>query len=172
MARITFVLGGVRSGKSVYAEKIINGYGGQKIYLATAQNIDCEIDHRIEIHKKRRGIDWQTIEEPVEITKIIGKQYINNQPVNILVDCLTLWLSNLLHYGLNLEEKTNELLEILKTSSSNIILVSNEVGQGIIPDNELARKFCDEAGILHQKVAEIADEVVLVTVGIPVKIKG
>ena len=168
MARITFVLGGVRSGKSSYAEAVAGGRNRNKIYIATSEILDNEMADRVKIHKDRRGEDWQTIEEPLEIARIIG----SSQPSIILVDCLTLWLSNLLHKKMDVMRQIDVLVESLKATQAEVILVSNEVGLGIIPENTLARKFSDYAGILHQKVAEVADEVVLMVAGIPVKIKG
>ena len=172
MSKIVFILGGVRSGKSAYAEGLAHSRGGHKIYLATAAKIDNEIEKRIELHKERRGGGWQTIEEQVEIARFIGSFTLCEVPTVILLDCLTLWLSNLMHYNLDIKEKTNELLASLKSTAVDVILVSNEVGQGVIAENAAARRFCDEAGILHQKIAAISDEVILVTAGIPIKIKG
>lgn len=166
---IKFIIGGTRSGKSEYAESIANASGCELIYIATASAGDSEMSERIKKHKERRGKNWQTIEEEIDISVIIKQS--SNQKL-ILIDCLTLWISNLLHYNLDIEVETEKLLNALKTTKSDIILVSNEVGQGIIPDNALARKFVDEAGILHQKIAKIAHEVFFVTAGIPTKIKG
>jgi len=168
---INFVLGGARSGKSAYAESVANTSGCELIYIATASAGDSEMSERIKKHKERRGVNWQTIEEEIDISAIIQQQETSNQKL-ILVDCLTLWLSNLLHYNLDIGEETQKLLCALKKTTAEIILVSNEVGQGIIPDNVLARKFVDEAGILHQKIAAISDNVIFVTAGIPTKIKG
>ncbi len=171
MSEVVFVLGGIRSGKSAYAEGLVRSKVGHKIYLATAALIDREIEKRIELHKEKRGGDWQLIEEQVEIAKFISSYSLCESPTVILLDCLTLWLSNLMYYNVDIKEKTEELLLSLKNTKADIVIVSNEVGQGIIPDNAAARKFCDEAGILHQKIAAVADEVILVAAGIPVKIK-
>jgi adenosylcobinamide kinase/adenosylcobinamide-phosphate guanylyltransferase len=168
---IKFIIGGARSGKSAYAESVASASGRELIYIATAAAGDSEMSERIKKHKERRRGNWQTIEEEIDISAIIQQPAPNNQKL-ILIDCLTLWLSNLLHYKLDVEAETEKLLSALKTTKSDIILVSNEVGQGIIPDNALARKFVDEAGILHQKIAKIAHEVFFVTAGIPNKIKG
>lgn len=173
MAKIYFVLGGIRSGKSKYAEERICAERQNKLYIATAAILDEEMQERVGIHKKRRNADWKTIEEQVKIAEIITKPDIcGSLPDIILVDCLTVWLANLFHYKIDISQKTDEFLYALTNTKTDVVLVSNEVGQGIIPDNEMARKFCDEAGILHQKVASIVDEVVLVTAGIPIKIKG
>ncbi len=185
MAKITFILGGVRSGKSAFAEQLAVDSGLPKIYLATAEAGDAEISQRITAHRNRRGDGWQTIEEPIDIVNIItsachpafiaGSVEVprprDKHGVTILVDCLTLWLSNLLHYNHDIEQKTEELIEALKATKNNIILVSSEVGQGVIPDNALARQFVDAAGILHQKIASVADEVFFVTAGISQKLK-
>jgi len=168
---IKFIIGGARSGKSAYAESVASASGRELIYIATASAGDSEMSERIKNHKERRGKNWQTIEEEIDISAIIEQLATSNQKL-ILIDCLTLWLSNLLHYKLDIEAETEKLLNALKTTQADIILVSNEVGQGIIPDNALARKFVDEAGILHQKIAKIAHEVFFVTAGIPSKIKG
>jgi len=198
MPEITFILGGVRSGKSNFAEAMAVQTGKKLIYLATAANMegDGEMASRITSHKARRGENWQVIEEQVDIAGVISSachpalvagsgatistSAFVSRPRNkcgvtesvILIDCLTLWLSNLLHYGLDIAEQTDKLIAALKTTNADVILVSNEVGQGIIPDNALARKFVDEAGKLHQQIAAIADEVFFVTAGIPTKIKG
>ena len=168
MAKITLILGGARSGKSLYAEELTRKSNCNKIYIATSEILDSEMAERVKIHKDRRWDGWLTIEEPIEIAKIIK----SSQSAVILVDCLTLWLSNLLHKEMDVMQKINMLIVVLKGMQAEVILVSNEVGLGIVPENALARQFRDYAGILHQKVAEIADEVVLVVAGIPVKIKG
>ncbi len=168
MAKITLVLGGTRSGKSLHAEALADKSTSNKIYIATSEILDAEMAERVKIHKDRRGDGWQTIEEPLEIAKIIK----NTQQAVILLDCLTLWLSNLLHKELEVIPQIDILIEELRATQAEVILVSNEVGMGIVPENALARKFRDYAGILHQRIAEIADEVVLVVAGIPVKIKG
>ncbi len=169
MAKITLILGGARSGKSLYAEQLALSGTGTKIYLATAQAHDAEMEKRIEIHKKRRSEGWETVEEPLDIAKIISG---NQQPVTILVDCLTLWLSNLLHKEMDIPKEIDSLVDALKSTGANVILVSNEIGFGIVPENILAREFRDFAGLLHQMVAFTANEVVMVVAGIPVKIKG
>lgn len=168
MAKVNFVLGGTRSGKSEYAEKMACESGFSKIYLATCGTYDAEMSRRVDIHKRRRGDDWKTIEEPLEIAKIIK----GFGSAVVLVDCLTLWLSNLMHKEMDIARETDILIEALKSTQSEVILVSNEVGMGIVPENALARAFRDHAGISHQKIAEVADQVVLVVAGIPVKIKG
>lgn len=167
---ISFILGGVRCGKSAYSEKIAMESDCRKIYVATCEALDGELRERIKTHKARRGDDWQLIEEAINIVDII-KNSANSDAV-ILVDCLTLWLSNLLHYNFDIEEYIADLCNALREAKAKVILVSNEVGQGITPNNALARKFIDYAGILHQKIAKEADKVVFMIAGIPTIIKG
>lgn len=171
MSDIFLILGGTRSGKSLYAENIVDKIGGNKIYLATAIALDDEMIKRVKNHRARRDKTWQTIEESIEIAKIINPPP-NNPPTTILVDCLTLWLSNLLHLELDVMQQIDLLIDTLKTTQSTVILVSSEVGMGIVPDNALARQFRDYAGIMHQRIAEVADKVVLVVAGVPMTIKG
>ena len=165
---ITFILGGARSGKSAYAEAFAEQSGRKKIYLATAEALDAEMCSRIAKHQARRA-GWDTWEVPVAIAETIS-----NAPKNavILVDCLTLWLSNLMYQELDIAVHTQALIETLKRTQAQVLLVSNEVGQGIVPDNALARKFRDEAGLLHQKIAATADRVVFITAGLPSILKG
>ena len=162
--RITLVLGGQRSGKSKYAEGLIEAQGGG-LYLATAQVFDDEMKKRIDTHQQRRGDKWITLEEPLQIANIILRETKLSQP--ILVDCLTLWLSNMMHEEQNIEAEMENLITVLNKSQGLVVLVSNEVGQGIIPDNALARKFVDCAGRMNQVIAEAAHRVVWVTAGIP-----
>lgn len=169
--RILFITGGARSGKSIYALKDASEISGKKAYLATAEALDEEMRDRIENHKKQRGKDWDTYEEPLRIAEVIRKA--GGKYTVIIVDCLTLWLSNIMHAGLNIRQETENLIETLRNTDniSRIYIVSNEVGMGIVPENEMARKFRDMAGVLNQKVAEVADEVYLIAAGIPMKIK-
>lgn len=170
MAKITLVLGGARSGKSSYAESLAVQNGKPKLYIATAEAFDNEMRERISHHKQRRGSDWNTVEVPLALPDTLLAEHYQNSV--ILVDCLTLWLSNLLCLEHDMEANFTLLLESLKKSNADIILVSNEVGQGIVPDNALARAFRDHAGILHQRVATIADCVIWMVAGIPTYIKG
>lgn len=164
LPKITLVLGGQRSGKSWYAEQMIEAAGGG-LYLATAQAFDDEMKTRIETHQSRRGDLWVTREEPMEIASFIADDEANGSPV--LVDCLTLWLSNLMLAERDIDSAVAALGNSLKMSRSPVVLVSNEVGQGIIPDNALARRFVDCAGRMNRLVAEVSDRVVFVTAGIP-----
>ncbi len=166
----TLVIGGARSGKSHYAEKLGAVWPGKKVYLATAEAGDDEMKERIRLHRRRRGVEWITVEEPLALASTIDAHADPN--VFILVDCLTLWLSNLLLAKRNIESETEQLIDALHRSVASIVLVSNEVGQGIVPDNAVARTFRDEAGKLNQRIAEAADRVVLVSAGLPLALKG
>jgi adenosylcobinamide kinase/adenosylcobinamide-phosphate guanylyltransferase len=177
--RIIFIIGGARSGKSSFALNEASKIKGQKAYVATAEALDSEMRERIEEHKKNRGDTWNTFEEPLKISEILKK--IKGNYKVIIIDCMTLWLSNILHRIQTPEKEVQRLIKELKAfknsslvtrHSSLIFIVSNEVGMGIVPDNRVARGFRDLAGFLNQKVAEIADEVYLVTAGIPVRIKS
>jgi len=170
--KIIFITGGARSGKSTYTLEDASRLTGKKAYIATAEALDEEMRDRIENHKKQRGKDWDTYEEPLRIAEVI--QEIEGKYTAIVIDCLTLWLSNIMQSGLNISQEIAKLIETLRIThhTSHIYLVSNEVGMGIVPENDMARRFRDMAGILNQKVAEISDEVYLLIAGIPMKIKG
>jgi adenosylcobinamide kinase / adenosylcobinamide-phosphate guanylyltransferase len=170
--KIIFITGGARSGKSTHTLKDASQLKGKKAYIATAEALDKEMKDRIENHKKQRGKDWDTYEEPLRIAEVI--QEIEGKYTAIVIDCLTLWLSNIMHSGFNITQEIANLIEILRITHhrSCIYIVSNEVGMGIVPENDMARRFRDIAGILNQKVAEISDEVYLLVAGIPMKIKG
>jgi adenosylcobinamide kinase / adenosylcobinamide-phosphate guanylyltransferase len=168
--KIILVLGGARSGKSAFAERLIDESGLAKAYLATGQVFDDEMKRRVGTHQNRRGAEWSLVEEPVDIVGTLSK--ICDNKTAILVDCLTLWVTNLMMAEKNVLSECDKLVEAMPTLSGTIILVSNEVGQGIVPDNAMARAFRDYAGLLHQKIAAIADEVYFVTAGLPQKLKG
>jgi len=172
-ARITLVIGGCRSGKSSFALDAASQITGkQKIFLATSVPTDPEMDKRVATHQAERGGDWQTIEEPVMIHETI-ESVLKTADV-ILVDCLTLWTSNLLFVKYDepkIMEAVSLLIGALKKSHCPVFLVSNEVGYGIVPENLLARQFRDYAGLVNQKIAAMADRVILTVAGIPVPIK-
>jgi adenosylcobinamide kinase / adenosylcobinamide-phosphate guanylyltransferase len=168
--RVVLVLGGARSGKSVFAETLVAQSGLQKIYLATSQIFDGEMEKRIDVHRSRRGEDWKLVEEPVELSLVLNENAAADRAV--LVDCLTLWVTNLMMADMNIATMSDELALALHGVDGTIVLVSNEVGQGIVPDNKMAREFRDHAGMLHQKIAGIASEVYFVTAGLPQKLKG
>ena len=163
---IHLVFGGARSGKSRYAESLAKG---QKFYVATAEALDDEMVLRIEAHRQRRGQEWETFEVPLDLVGAL--QTIDGRGRFILVDCLTIWLSNLILVKLDARTEIEMLCECLKTIRSRVVLVSNEVGLGIVPANVMARNFRDDQGFLNQRVAEIADEVVFMVAGLPMVLK-
>ncbi len=165
---IYLVLGGVRSGKSRYAEQILTGCPVPFRYLATGQAWDDEMRERIAAHRQRRDGRWQTVEVPVRLAAALDEA--GDHPV--LVDCLTLWLANLLLGEHDVEHAVSALMAALARRRAPTVLVGSEVGMGIVPENALARRFRDEAGLLHQRVAAVADRVVLVVAGLPLVIKG
>lgn len=161
----TLVLGGARSGKSTYAESLLAD--GPALYVATGQAFDDEMAARIRLHRERRGPGWRTIEEPLDIAAIIDR----HEDGPILVDCLTLWISNLMHHGRDVDRATAELCEVLAAASCPVVLVSNEVGMGLVPDNSLAREFRDHQGRVNQRVAAACRKVVFVAAGLPLFLK-
>ncbi len=165
---VTLVLGGTRSGKSLYAEQLIGTQPA--LYLATAQVYDDEMADRVQRHRKRRGPLWETREEPLDLPGALAETTHADRPV--LVDCLTLWLSNLLLAERAIDDETARLCTALKNVRGPVVLVSSEVGLGIVPDNALARAFRDHAGLLNQSVASVADRVVFVAAGLPLTLKG
>ena len=171
--KIIFITGGVRSGKSRFAQEVAKKFPGSKAYLATAQALDAEMRGRITRHQKSRPRTWQTLEEPVHIGDVIQKE--GRRFGLILLDCLTLWLSNLMMAGWSQKRilgETARFLKMARKSSATFIFVSNEVGLGVVPDNPSARFFRDVSGMIHQRVAQEADEVYFLTCGLPQKIKG
>ncbi len=163
------VLGGQRSGKSRYAEQLIADGKRRALYLATATAGDGEMAARIATHRARRGSAWETIEEPLDLARAIAT---NAKPdVVVLVECLTLWLSNLYGAGRSPDEEVDRLVGALDGARGPVVLVSNEVGAGIIPDNPLARTYADALGTLNQRIAAAVTRVVLVAAGIPILIK-
>ncbi|MEW6162224.1 MAG: bifunctional adenosylcobinamide kinase/adenosylcobinamide-phosphate guanylyltransferase [Nitrospirota bacterium] len=182
MQKIIFITGGARSGKSTFALKEASKISGKKAFIATAVGAygdtplqDGEMKERIENHKSHRGKDWDIYEEPLKIADIIKK--IVGEYSIIIIDCLTLWLSNLMHSNLNIEKEIEDLigalidLSLVTSHLSQMYIVSNEVGMGIVPDNKLARRFRDMAGLLNQKIAEVANEFYMVVAGIPIRVK-
>lgn len=177
MAHTIFITGGARSGKSTFAEKLAQGFGAPLGYLATAQTLDSEMHGRVRHHRERRGEEWKTIEEPVYLSKVLTS--CDGQYKAILVDCLTLWISNLLfkyedaegNIEVQIHDDVQRLKDTLQGMVTPVVLVSNEVGMGIVPDNRLARIFRDIAGRANQIIAAAADEVHVVISGIPLKLK-
>ena len=168
--RSILVLGGARSGKSAFAEKLVDQSGLKKAYLATGQVFDDEMRRRIGAHQSRRGPEWSLAEEPLDMANAL--RCIASPDAAVLVDCLTLWVTNLMMAECEITVEGNVLAGLIPTLPGTVIFVSNEVGQGIVPDNAMARAFRDHAGILHQKIAAVADEVYFVTAGLPQKLKG
>ncbi len=171
---VTLVLGGARSGKSGYAERLIEdrlgGIYRAATYIATAEALDDEMAARVARHRARRGPLWHTVETPIDVTDALGLYTDPEKPV--LVDCLTLWLTNLMLADGDCARETGKLLDALDTVKGPVLLVANEVGSGIVPDNALARRFRDAAGLLNQSVAKVTDRVVLVAAGLPLVLKG
>ncbi len=173
---IELVLGGARSGKSRYAEQRAQEQDNAVIYIATAEARDDEMRARIARHRADRPGHWQTVEEPVQLADVITRQ--GKAGHCLLVDCLTLWLSNILFSPQGelqldvFQQQKKALLQALNETPSDIILVSNEVGQGIVPIDKHTRLFVDEAGWLHQDIAKISGRVVWVCAGLPQVLKG
>ncbi len=161
---VTLVLGGARSGKSRYAEGLVE-FLAPRIYLATAEAGDAEMAARIEEHKQRRGPGWETVEEPLDMAGALKAHSGRQRPV--LVECLTLWMSNLMAAGRDADNEVQALVDCLGGLPGPAVLVSNEVGMGIVPDNALARAYMDNAGRMNQSVAAAAQRVVLITAGLP-----
>ena len=164
---VTLVLGGARSGKSAYAESLVAGPGA--VYVATAEPIDDEMRERIARHRARRGDGWTTVEAPLELGAAIRAHAPGAS--GVLVDCLTVWLGNLTHAKRDIDREVGSLLESLAAPAAPVVVVANEVGLGVVPDNPMARAFRDRAGRLNQALAARAGRVVLVTAGIPLDLK-
>ena len=166
--KLTLVLGGARSGKSRHAESLITALPAPWIYVATAEVGDDEMAARIKSHRERRGAQWRTIEAPRELAKALSA--CGNGPV--LVDCLTLWLSNLMLAEANIEEETEQLEKALVAANGPLVVVANEVGSGIVPSYPLGRRFRDLQGMLNQRIAARAERVILMVAGLPLALKG
>jgi len=165
---LTFVLGGARSGKSRYAEGLIAALPPPWAYMATAEAGDAEMAERIGAHRARRGTQWQTVEAPRDLA--VALKACESMPV--LVDCLTLWLSNLMLAEADIDAEIAHLETALAAAKAPVVLVANEVGYGIVPNYPLGRRFRDLQGVLNQLIAARADRVVLVVAGLPLAIKG
>ncbi len=169
-ASVTLVLGGARSGKSHYAEALALSRPPPRLYLATAEARDDEMARRIHQHRLRRANHWTTVEEPLLLPDAV-RRYAGAPEATLLVDCLTLWLSNLMEADRCIETAAADLVSACDTVRGHLILVTSEVGLGIVPDNALARTFRDHAGRLNQVVAARADRVVFVVAGLPLPLK-
>jgi adenosylcobinamide kinase/adenosylcobinamide-phosphate guanylyltransferase len=167
---VTLVLGGARSGKSRHAERLVEGAALGGTYCATAEAGDAEMAERIAAHRARRGPFWRTVETPLELARTIADNAARERP--LLVDCLTLWLSNLLLGGRPCGEEADALCQALREAAGPVVLVSNEVGLGLVPETPLGRRFRDDAGRLNQEIAALADRVVFVAAGLPLVLKG
>ncbi|MFC7290422.1 bifunctional adenosylcobinamide kinase/adenosylcobinamide-phosphate guanylyltransferase [Hirschia litorea] len=167
---VIFILGGARSGKSRRAQALCEALSLKRIYIATGQAFDVEMEDRIKRHQQDRDESWTTVEAPLDLVKAVET---HAEPDNVvLIDCLTLWLSNLMHRERDIVLETANLIEALSLASGNIILVSNEVGLGLVPETPLGRAFRDEQGRLNQKIAAMADKVEFIAAGLPLSLKG
>jgi adenosylcobinamide kinase/adenosylcobinamide-phosphate guanylyltransferase len=165
----TLVLGGARSGKSAFAEKLVGDSGLARVYLATATPGDDEMRLRIAQHRTQRGEGWTTVEEPLALVDALAREVTHGRAV--LVDCLTLWLSNLMLAGRDPEIEARRLTRFLDVAKYPVVLVSNEVGLGLVPDTPLGRRFRDAQGRLNQIVAALVPNVVFIAAGLPLWLK-
>src|SRR5688572_4024664 len=161
---LILLIGGARSGKSRMALERAESLSGELVYVATAEALDAEMSDRIARHREERGPRWRTVDAPLDLAGAVLRE--DGAGRVIVVDCLTLWLSNLMLREQDVMAATSTLLEALARRRGTVLLVSNEVGMGIVPENALARRFRDEAGRLNQAIARVADEVVLVCAGL------
>lgn len=169
--RLAYICGGAKSGKSRFAQNLAEALPAPRLYVATGEALDEEMAARIFRHQQDRGPEWQTREEPLALARALKEA--DGRFGVILVDCLTMWLSNLLtHQGADLEGEKRHLAEVLPLMKTPVIVVTNEVGWGIVPANALARRFRDTAGTLHQEIASRADAAVLVVSGLPLYLRG
>ena len=168
----TLILGGARSGKSRLAEQLAAGSGLPVTYIATSEPLDGEMNARVRLHRERRPADWGLVEEPLALAAVLRAEAAEGRC--LLVDCLTLWLTNLLllEDRQRLEQERDALLDCLASLAGTVILVSNETGLGVVPMGELTRRYVDLAGLAHQAVAERCERVVLTVAGLPLMLKG
>jgi adenosylcobinamide kinase/adenosylcobinamide-phosphate guanylyltransferase len=167
-SRLTLVLGGARSGKSRYAESLVMALPSPWLYVATAEARDSEMAERVAVHQGRRGPSWTTVETPRDIAGALAA----NANTPALVDCLTLWLSNVLLADADVDAEIEHLDGALARAAAPVVLVANEVGSGIVPDNALGRRFRDLQGLLNQRIAARVDRVFLIVAGLPLTLKG
>ena len=167
-ASLTFIIGGARSGKSAHAERLIATLPPPWTYIATGQAFDDEMRERIAVHQSRRDGNWRTLEAPLDLAGALEQA---GEGAAVLVDCLTLWLSNHMLAEHDLTRECDRLEKLLARPKGPWFVVSNEVGMGIVPDNALARRFRDEAGRLNQRIAAVADRVILMAAGLPIEVK-
>ncbi len=177
MAHVTLLTGGARSGKSRHALDLAERHAAPRGFLATAEPFDDEMRVRIGAHQRERGDDYVTVEAPVDLAPEVTRAVAKHGLCVVVVDCLTVWLSNLMHHR-NVQDastplpEVDALLALLRRPPCDLILVTNELGMGIVPENPLARAFRDRAGWLNQEVARLADEVVLLVSGQPLTVKS
>lgn len=169
MGKITFITGGARSGKSSLALLGAAAHGKRRAFIATMRPLDDELKERVQRHRQERGDGWQTFEEPLDVAELLRS--IDGRFDVVVLDCLTLWLCNVMLGGGDAEEETGKLVSALREMKTPVHVVSNELGMGVVPDNSLAREFRDAAGRLNQAVAGEASEVYLTVSGIPLRIK-
>lgn len=169
LPKLTLVLGGARSGKSTYAEHLVMASPPPWIYCATGQAFDAEMTTRIAAHQARRNANWRTVDVPLELPEVLLGCPTGQ---TVLIDCLTLWTSNLMLAERDISVATADLMAALQSTAGPVVAVSNEVGLGIVPENALARRFRDEAGRMNQKIAALADRVVFIVAGLPLALKG
>jgi len=170
MKKLTFITGGARSGKSSLALNLAEQQGARRAFVATMTPLDDELKRRVALHQAERGDGWETFEEPTEVAALL-ERIDNDGFSSVVLDCLTLWLSNIMHAGADVTGSCKALAGALSKMQTPVFVVSNELGMGVVPDNALAREFRDHMGRLNQLVAGVADEAYLVVSGIPVKIK-
>ncbi|OIO59514.1 MAG: bifunctional adenosylcobinamide kinase/adenosylcobinamide-phosphate guanylyltransferase [Alphaproteobacteria bacterium CG_4_10_14_0_2_um_filter_63_37] len=169
---ITLILGGARSGKSGHAQRLAEAHGGPVVLIATAPRIegDEEWNARIDRHRSERPEGWRTVEEPWALPRTLQTHAAPEGAV--IVDCLGLWVSNLMFAGVPVEQAASDLIALLPELPGQILLVGNEVGMGLVPESPESRRYRDEVGRLHQRIAQVADQVVLVAAGLPLRLKG
>ena len=168
MAEIILVTGGARSGKSALAERLAQSRGNKVIYIATSEPFDDEIQSRIDRHRARRDTGWRTVDAPLELPDMLVQ---TDGDAPRLVDCLTMWLNNLIYHNQDVGDEMNRLIKVISEQQADLVMVTNEIGSGLVPQTAEARKFRDLAGELNQMVAQAASQVYLSVSGIPVKIK-
>ena len=166
---VTMLLGGARSGKSRRGQQLAEKAAPSRVYIATAEPLDGEMEARIARHQAERGSGWRTLEAPLDLVEALADIPASDA---VLIDCLTLWLSNLMHHERDLEVEASRLCEALSTARQPVFVVSNEVGLGLVPETALGRAFRDAQGRLNQQVAEAADTVEFVAAGLPLRLKG
>ncbi|KQI69120.1 adenosylcobinamide kinase [Loktanella sp. 3ANDIMAR09] len=169
LAKVTFVLGGANSGKSAYAETLLPDTGISRIYVATAQAFDDEMRAKIAAHRRQRGPDWTTIEAPMDAPQVLRAQ---SPDAVVLLDCVTLWLTNVILADADVDRACADLLDAIAACPCPVVVVSNEVGMGIVPDNALSRRFRAAQGRLNRDLAAQADQVVAVLAGLPLILKA